>query len=138
MYLLFAVVLSVVTPSQDDQELMGLYADDYIRGMARRDVDADILVGIQKGLTSQPILDVVPAGKSKPVSEIFEELNLDLKRAPLLKADQLNNVVFLEFCVSPSYVMSIMTDARKFESIEDKRDFEAIEGYGVRILAGDR
>lgn len=132
------LILTLCCLPQQQDSTYERYTDDFVRGMARRDIDADIAAGNAKGFAGHPILDIVPAGESKSVQEIFAELNLDPQRIALLSSTQRHNVVFLEWALSPSYSLSIMTDARRYEAIEDQTDLSAIQGYGVRILAADR
>ncbi len=139
MQICCALLLLLCCLPQEQDSAKELYSDDFVRGMARRNVDADIAAGNAKGMQAHPILDVVPAGQTKSVKEIFAALNLDPKRMHLLEAEAMHNVFFLHWALSPSYTLSIMTDGRSYGEVAAKKtELLEMQGYGVRVFAADR
>ena len=107
------------------------YDDEYIKNKYKLDDLA--IYNIQ--ILGIPCLSVVPDGKTEKISTIFDELSIETDHisGPLLKPS--GNIVFVEWALSQSYILSIMMDRDEI-NINSKATSDEIlskNGYGVRI-----
>jgi hypothetical protein len=110
----------------------GLYTDEEIRKIAKVEIDRE--AGAFGLPFDAPILDVVPAGESRPRGEVFAELGIKDSRVRNFWTSGINHVTFLNWQVSPSYDISCMTgsfdpDNAGLELTDSRRKV-----YGIRLI----
>jgi hypothetical protein len=110
----------------------GLYTDEEIRKLAKFDIDKES--GSDRGILGMPYLDVVPAGKSYPRSEVYKALNIDNARIRDFRQSGIDHVVFLTWQVSPSYDICCMTAINDSENNGLTLTDPKRKVYGIRLL----
>jgi hypothetical protein len=97
------------------------------------DVEVERLAGKQLQPDEATLLDVVPAGETKPRQVVFQALGLNESRLRDRRSAPDDHVVFLYWRASPSYDLSFMTatkgPANKGLDVFDPNR----QVYGVRI-----
>ena len=107
-----------------------LHSDDQIRELAEFDIDRLAPQAILRA----PILDVVPAGETLPLGEVFEELKLNKNLTARFRHQQQRGVILLAWQVSPSYDLWVMTGTRDPDNAELELEDRSRKVYGVRLL----
>lgn len=108
-----------------------LHLDEQIQELASFDIDK---ISNTDSILRAPVLDVVPAGKTRTRGEVFDALNLNENLTARFRHKQQGNVILLIWQVSPSYDIILMTGAREPVHAKLELDDPNRKVYGVRLL----
>ena len=117
-YLLIAVFACGCLPLADDTKL---YEDSEVKATYEKLVDH----------RDDGLLNIVPAGETKLLSEIFRMLGFDPKRLGKPRVEGMNMVNFHVWQVSSGYQLSIMVANNDPDN--KNKEMLKLKGYGVRL-----